>query len=187
MQMHGHFKTETNNTSCKGNTALWQLPRRKIRKFIKSKFKILTCVVLLGRLNTMRGISAGKYDKGNKSIIMSGIWVGKIYIAINYCLSLALPCYSENHNQLLKHLLFAFKIFFDQIFVHFCFMGGFNRRCSYDQGVSVKRGRIPADGGCGWKNADSKRRIEKKVGLKNCSGEWQQPKLSLIWTNKLRY
>ena len=130
MQMHRHFKTETNNTSCKGNTALWQLPTRKIRKFIKSKFKILTCVVLLGRLNTMRGISAGKYDKGNKSIIMRGIWVGKIYIAINYCLSLALPCYSENHNQLLKHLLFAFKIFFDQIFVHFCFMGGFNRRCS---------------------------------------------------------
>ena len=45
----------------------------KFGKFIKSKFKILTCVVLLGRLNTMRGISAGKYDKGNKSIIMRGI------------------------------------------------------------------------------------------------------------------
>ena len=45
----------------------------KFGKFIKSKFKILTCVVLLGRLNTMRGISAGKYDKGNKSIMMRGI------------------------------------------------------------------------------------------------------------------
>ena len=56
----------------------------KFGKFIKSKFKILTCVVLLGRLNTMRGISAGKYDKGNKSIMMRGIWVGEIYIAINY-------------------------------------------------------------------------------------------------------
>ena len=56
----------------------------KFGKFIKSKFKILTCVVLLERLNTMRGISAGKYDKGNKSIMMKGIWVGEIYIAINY-------------------------------------------------------------------------------------------------------
>ena len=45
----------------------------KFGKFIKSKFKILTCVVLLGRLNTMRGISAGKYDKGNKSIMMSSL------------------------------------------------------------------------------------------------------------------
>ena len=42
-------------------------------KFIKSKFKILTCVVLLGRLNTMRGISAGDYDKGSTSITMRGI------------------------------------------------------------------------------------------------------------------
>ena len=39
-------------------------------RFIKSKFKILTWVVLLGRLKTMRGISAGKYDKGNKSSMM---------------------------------------------------------------------------------------------------------------------
>ena len=124
--MHGHFKTETNNTSCKGNTALWQLPTRKIRKFIKSKFKILTCVVLLGRLNTMRGISAGKYDKGNKSIIMRGIWVGEIYIAINCCLSLALPCYSENHNQLLKNLLFAFKIFLVRLCT-FLFYGRFQQ------------------------------------------------------------
>ena len=44
----------------------------KFGKFIKSKFKILTCVVLLGRLKTMRGISAGKYDKGNKSIMSRG-------------------------------------------------------------------------------------------------------------------
>ena len=41
-------------------------------RFIKSKFKILTWVVLLGRLKTMRGISAGKYDKGNKSSMMIG-------------------------------------------------------------------------------------------------------------------
>ena len=115
----------------------------KFGKFIKSKFKILTCVVLLGRLNTMRGISAGKYDKGNKNIMMRGIWVEEIWNiyccqVYIYCLSLALSCYSQNHNQLLKHLLFAFKIFFDQIFVHFCFMGGFNRRCSYDQAVFSK-------------------------------------------------
>ena len=38
-----------------------------------------------------------------------------------------------------QHLLFAFKIFFDQIFVHLCFMGGFNLwRCSYDQAVFSK-------------------------------------------------
>ena len=42
-------------------------------KFIKSKFKILTWVVLLRRLNTMRGISAGKYDKGNMSNMIRGI------------------------------------------------------------------------------------------------------------------
>ena len=143
MQMHGHFKTETNNTSCKGNTALWQLPTRKIRKFIKSKFKILTCVVLLGRLNTMRGISAGKYDKGNKSIMMRGIWVGEIYIWLSNIYLLSQPginpvILSQNHNQLLQHLLFAFNIFFDQIFVHFCFVGGFSRRCSYDQAVLSK-------------------------------------------------
>ena len=36
------------------------------------------------------------------------------------------------------NLLFALKIFFDQIFVHFYFMGGFNRRCSYDQAVFSK-------------------------------------------------
>ena len=117
---------------------------KEIRKFIKSKFKILTCVVLLGRLNTMRGISAGKYDKGNKNIMMRGIWVEEIWNiyccqVYIYCLSLALSCYSQNHNQLLKHLLFAFKIFFDQIFVHLCFMGGFNMwRCSYDQAVFSK-------------------------------------------------
>ena len=96
----------------------------KCGKFIKSKFKILTCVVLLGRLDKMRGISAVKRDKGNKSIMMRGIWVGEIwniycYQLYIYCLSLALPCYSLNHNQLLKDFLFAFKIFFDQIFAHF--------------------------------------------------------------------
>ena len=70
-------------------------------------------------------------SRGNmKYILLSSIYI--------YCLSLALSCYSQNHNQLLKHLLFAFKIFFDQIFVHFCFMGGFNRRCSYDQAVFSK-------------------------------------------------
>ena len=102
-------------------------------KFIKSKFKILTCVVLLGRLNTMRGISAGKYDKGNKSIMMRGIWVGQIwniycYQLYMYCLSLALPCYSQNHNQPLKHLLFAFKIFFDQIFEVGILFGRFQQK-----------------------------------------------------------
>ena len=45
----------------------------KFGKFIISKFKILTCVVLLERLKKMRGISAGKYDKGNNSIMMRGI------------------------------------------------------------------------------------------------------------------
>ena len=103
----------------------------KFGKFIKSKFKILTCVVSLERLKTMRGMSAGKYDKGNKSIMMRGIWVGEIwniycYQLYIYCLSLALPCYSQNHNQLVKHLLFAFKIFLDQIFVHF-FYGRFQQ------------------------------------------------------------
>ena len=138
--MHGHFKTETNNTSCKGNTALWQLPTRKIRKFIKSKFKILTCVVLLGRLNTMRGISAGKYDKGNKSIMMRGIWVGEIYIAINYISIVSASHYpvtvktTTNLSNICYLLLKSFLIRFLYIF----FMGGFNRRCSYDQAVFSK-------------------------------------------------
>ena len=71
MQMHGHFKTENNNTSCKGNTVCCDNYRQgEFGRFIKSKFKILTWVVLLGRLKTMRGISAGKYDKGNKSSMM---------------------------------------------------------------------------------------------------------------------
>ena len=123
MQMHGHFKTETNNTSCKGNTALWQLPTRKIRKFIKSKFKILTCVVLLGRLNTMRGISAGKYDKGNKSIMMRGIWVGEIYIAINYISIVSASYYpvtvktTTNFSNICYLLLKSFLIRFLYIFV----------------------------------------------------------------------
>ena len=67
---------------------------------------------------------------------------GNIYIAIKYISIVSASHYpvtlSQNHNQLLKHLLFAFNIFFDQIFVHFCFVGGFNRRCSYDQAVLSK-------------------------------------------------
>ena len=67
---------------------------------------------------------------------------GDIYIAIKYISIVSASHYpvtlSQNHNQLLQHLLFAFNIFFDQIFVHFCFMGGFNRRCSYDQAVLSK-------------------------------------------------
>ena len=123
MHMHEHFKAETNNTSCKGNTALWQLPTRKIRKFIKSKFKILTCVVLLGRLNTMRGISAGKYDKGNKSIMMRGIWVGEIYIAINYISIVSASHYpvtvksTTNFSNICYLLLKSFLIRFLYIFV----------------------------------------------------------------------
>ena len=38
---------------------------KKMFKFVKSKFKILTSVVLLGRLNMSRGILAGEYDEGN--------------------------------------------------------------------------------------------------------------------------
>ena len=125
MQMHGHFKTETNNTSCKCNTALWQLPTRKIRKFIKSKFKILTCVVLLGRLNTMRGISAGKYDKGNKSIMMRGIWVGEIYILLSNIYLLSQPRITlwpwvkttTNFSNICFLLLISFLIRFLYIFV----------------------------------------------------------------------
>ena len=136
MQMHGHFKTETNNTSCKGNTALWQLPTRKIRKFIKSKFKILTCVVLLGRLNTMRGISAGEYDKGNMSITMRGIWGGEIYISIND-ISIVSASYSPvafktttNFSDI--YFIFSFKICFDRIFVVEIFL-----RASFQQEMQL--------------------------------------------------
>ena len=38
---------------------------KKMFKFVKSKFKILTSVVLLGRLNMSRGILAGEYDEEN--------------------------------------------------------------------------------------------------------------------------
>ena len=80
--------------------------------------KILTCVVLLGRLNTMRGISAGEYDKGNMS--RGNIYFHPLYI---YCLCLEFPCYNQNHHQLFRHFIFAFKICFDQIFVVEIFLG----------------------------------------------------------------
>ena len=109
----------------------------KFGKFIKSKFKILTCVVLLGRLNTMRGISAGEYehyDEGNMS--RGNIYFYQLYI---YCLCLVFPCYIQNHHQLSRHFIFAFKICFDQIFVVVIFLElAFNRRCSYDQAVFSK-------------------------------------------------
>ena len=95
----------------------------KFGKFIKSKFKILTCVVLLGRLNTMRGISAGKYDKGNKSIMMRGIWVGEIYIAINYISIVSASHYpvtvktTTNFSNICYLLLKSFLIRFLYIFV----------------------------------------------------------------------
>ena len=84
----------------------------KFVKFIKSKFKTLTCVVLLRRLNTMRGISAAKYDKGNMNTMMREIWVRDLYCyqLYIYCISLASPCYNQKHNQLFRHLIFAFKI-----------------------------------------------------------------------------
>ena len=52
------------------NIALRHLATKKMKfkkmfKFVKSKFKILTSVVLLGRLNMSRGILAGEYDEGN--------------------------------------------------------------------------------------------------------------------------
>ena len=114
----------------------------KFGKFIKSKFKILTCVVLLGRLNTMRGISAGKYDKGNKSIMMRGIWVGEIYILLSTIYLLSQPRITllpwvkttTNFSNICFLLLTSFLIRFLYIF----FVGGFNRRCSYDQAVLSK-------------------------------------------------
>ena len=95
----------------------------KFGKFIKSKFKILTCVVLLGRLNTMRGISAAKFDKGNKSIMMKGIWVGEIYIAINYISIVSGSHYpvtvktTTNFSNICYLLLKSFLIRFLYIFV----------------------------------------------------------------------
>ena len=75
----------------------------KFGKFIKSKFKILTCVVLLGRLNTMRGI-----------------WEGEIYISIND-ISIVSASYSPvtfktttNFSDI--YFIFSFKICFDRIF-----------------------------------------------------------------------
>ena len=97
----------------------------KFGKFIKSKFKILTCVVLLGRLNTMRGISAGKYDKGNKSIMMRGIWVGEIYILLSNIYLLSQPRSTlwpwvkttTNFSNISFLLLISFLIRFLYIFV----------------------------------------------------------------------
>ena len=56
---------------------------RKCGKFVKSKFKILTCVVLLGRL-----ISWGEYQHWN---MMRGI---------SFCVSPALPWCSQSRHQL---------------------------------------------------------------------------------------
>ena len=113
----------------------------KFGKFIKSKFKILTCVVLLGRLNTMRGISAGKYDKGNKSIMMRGIWVGEIYIAINY-ISIVSASHSPVTIKTTTNFSDIWYLLLKSVLIRFlyfnCFMGGFNRRCSYEQAVFFK-------------------------------------------------
>ena len=95
----------------------------KFGTFIKSKFKILTCVVLLGRLNTMRGISAGKYDKENKGVMMRSIWVGEIYIAINYISIVSASYYpvtvktTTKYSNICYLLLKSFLIRFLYIFV----------------------------------------------------------------------
>ena len=95
----------------------------KFGKFIKSKFKILTWVVLLGRLNTMRRISAVEYDKGNMNITMRGIWVGEIYIAINYISIVSASHYpvtvktTTNFSNICYLLLKSFLIRFLYIFV----------------------------------------------------------------------
>ena len=112
--MHGQFKTETTIRHVRVILRGDNYRKGKFGKFSKSKFKILTCVVLLGRLNTVRGISAGgyeQYDEGNMSR-------GNIYCyqRYSYYLSLAFPCYNQNHKRF-RHLIFAFKICFDQIFV----------------------------------------------------------------------
>ena len=96
MQMHGHFKTETNIRHVRVILRCDSYRNGKFGKFFKSKFKILTCVVLLGRLNTVRGISAGgyeQYDEGNMS--RGNIYCYQIY---SYYLSLAFPCYNQNHH-----------------------------------------------------------------------------------------
>ena len=114
----------------------------KFGKFIKSKFKILTCVILITGMvkhdegTISRGIWQGEYehyDEGNMS--WGNIYCYQLYI---YCPCLAFPCYNQNHQQVFRYFIFAFKICFDQIFVVNCFMGGFNRRCSYDQAVFSK-------------------------------------------------
>ena len=35
------------------------------------------------------------------------IYCYQLYV---YCISLAFPCYNQNHNQLFRHLIFAFKV-----------------------------------------------------------------------------
>ena len=113
----------------------------KFGKFIKSKFKILTCVVLLGRLNTMRGISAGKYDKGNMSIMKRRIWVGEIYIAINY-ISIVPASHSPVTIKTTTNFSDIWYLLLKSVLIRFlyfnCFMGGFNMRCSYEQAVFFK-------------------------------------------------
>ena len=94
MQMHEHFKTETNIRHVRVILRGDNYRKGKFGKFFKSKFKILTCVVLLGWLNTMTGISAGgyeQYDEGNMS--RGNIYCCHLY---SYYLSLAFPCYNQN-------------------------------------------------------------------------------------------
>ena len=96
MQMHGQFKTETTIRHVRVILRCDNYRKGKFGKFFKSKFKILTCVVLLGRLNTVRGISAGgyeQYDEGNVS--RGNIYCYQLY---SYYLSLAFPCYNQNKN-----------------------------------------------------------------------------------------
>ena len=92
--MHEHFKTETNIRHVRVILRDDNYRKGKFGKFFKSKFKILTRVVLLGWLNTMTGISAGgyeQYDEGNMS--RGNIYCYHLY---SYYLSLAFPCYNQN-------------------------------------------------------------------------------------------
>ena len=67
--MHGHFKTETNNTSRKGNTTLWQLPKRKIWIEIQNP-DLCSETVKHDEGNISKEIWQGEYehyDEGNMS------------------------------------------------------------------------------------------------------------------------